>query len=230
MALAYYVMSSIERSVVQTNAPGADKITEALQSAATNTLLRQALNLLRGGPDWVGPMPRITRRYSLGALRGNLTTVAWVFSFDSDQMSPQQFDAAAQAAKAYFDQALATTGNWDPVAITRWSEPANGPLSWWRSGQASVTMTRDAFPELGGRLAANENPIGPDTPESTLPTVGQGVGQQTGAAGAQGAADLLKTLGVLAVGGVALYLALPYLNRARGGSERRRNRRRSYGY
>jgi len=191
-----YVASSVERSVIQNNAPTSAAITTALQVVPFNDT------------GWVGPAPRVTRSYQSLALSANLTHLAWVFQLDapSDQAMA---DAAASAMVPAIQSALATTSSdWDPVTVMPFNEAVNGPLSWWQSGQDAASPTQDAWPELGGRLAANENPLGPNTASTTLPTLGQGFGQQLQASGL---VPVLTTLAWVAAGGIVLYLTWPLL-------------------
>lgn len=53
--------------------------------------------------------------------------------------------------------------SWQDATVTPFSPEVNGPLSWWESGQASQTMTR----EHSRPFTVDQNPYGPDTPEVT---------------------------------------------------------------
>lgn len=203
----YYMATSTERSVLETNAPTSSAIRAAL------------LTVQVPGGSWVGPSPRITRRFETGALRANLTTFAWPFAV------PAPLDAAGLAAA---QQAFATSlgqqsSDWDSVIITPFSPAVNGSLDDWNSGQLSVTQTTDQFPELGGRLAPNENPVGPNVPGvTTLPTVGQGINTQV----QQATGGLsVSTLLWVGAGGLALYLAWPLIMEARASGYGRAARR-----
>lgn len=220
MAVAYYVLSTTERSILEANAPTADAIEQAMRSAVTGSVLWQAQHLANGGPDWVGPAPRITRTAVAGERFA--TRVAWPFSYDSAASQADKDGLAAQFGARVQQQLAGLSSDWDTPVVRPYSVAFNGPVAWWASGQGAVTMTRDAFPTLGGRLAHNENPIGPDTAGSVVPTVGQGIGQQASDAGAGAATDLLKTLGYVVLGGAVLYLAWPVLTGARRAASGRR--------
>lgn len=203
----YYVMTTTETSVLQGNAPTYNAIVNALQALQIN------------GGEWLGPGPRVVRSFSVG-LSGNITNVTWAFALDApyDQAGA---DSAAQVVGAQAQIALlAVSSDFSTVAVTPLDPTLNGTADWWSSGQAAATQTRDNFPELGARLSAGENPVGPDTSATTLPTLGGGIGDllnkaaPPGSAGAQ-VLSFLTTAMYFAAGGVALYFLWPVLTGAR---------------
>ena len=109
---------------------------------------------------WVGPSPRITRTAPVGT--GFITHVAAVYSIP-DNAWTQQHGAyiRARLVEAVTASLRQVSNDFSQATLSPFAVAINGPLSWWTSGQAAVTQTRDEFPLIGGRLDPNENPIGP---------------------------------------------------------------------
>jgi hypothetical protein len=57
--------------------------------------------------------------------------------------------------------------SWEVATVAPYNETINGPLSFWQSGRAAQTMTREEPRALDAIVNAHQNPIGPDTPETT---------------------------------------------------------------
>lgn len=193
MALLVAVQA-VERSVWQGNAPSRADINAAFDAA---------MQSVRGAADtetrWVGPMgARIVRSYDTGALAANVTSAANVAQVPSA-------DVATRLRQA-LEARLAAVGNWT-VAAADYSPAVNGSLDFWTTGQYSITRTGDAFPELGGRFDAAQNPVGPDSRDTRNSTIGEGLGdvaRQVGA-GAQRAALSIGAVALIALGGWAAY-------------------------
>ena len=166
----YYVLSSTESSILEVDAPAAAAIRTALAGVAfTNA-------------EWVGPAARITRRTVVGALHGFLTTVAWVLQVDGP-LTQAGADAAALANANLVVPALAgLSSDWSTLAVTPYAPAVNGPLDWWQSGQASVTVTQDDFLTGAQRASVpDDNPVGPNSSAATPPAQTQAI-EATGAA------------------------------------------------
>ncbi len=181
----------------------------------------------------MGPGPRVVRILSFSGL-SNLTNVTWAFSLDApyDQAGA---DAAAQSVGLQaWNALLGVSSDFAQPAITQFNPSVNGTIDWWIHGDAAATQTRDEFPGIGAMLTASQNPTGPDTLQTTVPTLGRAIGQQVGQAAAgvgEGAgqpasavASFLTTAAYFAIGGVALYLAWPLLMGVRGATSAATNR------
>jgi hypothetical protein len=201
--------------VVEACAPTSDQIITAINTAFPPS-----------SSTWIGPQPRITRTANVG--QRFATTVTWVFYLPDGTPNPAATAATVGQALANTLGTISNCGvssNWDTPTVTAYDPALNGDLStFWQSGTAAATMTRDSFPTMGGRLAANENAMGPNTPSTTLPTIGQGINQQgqnvlSGGPNSpiQQTTSLLTTVAWVALGGVALYLLWPVLSGLRSG-------------
>jgi hypothetical protein len=165
-------------------------------------LLVTALPAVTPSFGWVGPSPRVTRALSSVAQ----TRAAWVGAWPpntTNQAPPQRAvgDAVAEVianelnARGYFGGPWRVT--WVPYAPAQ-----HGSLAWWRDGTASVTRTRDAFPEFAARLSAAENPTGPTTRENRPATAGEVAGEVLGGAAGGAASGISKVKDVLVVAAV----------------------------
>ena len=179
------LITATERSLTAANAPTADAIQRAFSAARIGV----------DGSHWVGVGPRVTRQAGVPHLT---TTAAGLYVWPSTVLVPP-----VQALVDAVTRQLATVSStWSPVTPYPYREAVNGPLTWWESGEASVTRTRDNFPFNAGHLDAAENPVGP-TSTATHPTTTSDAG---GALLREGN-DLLTTLAVLgAVAGGAYLL------------------------
>lgn len=151
-----------ERSAFYVNAPTASAIEAALRGAATD------------GGGWVGAHARVTRTSTPGERFA--TRVAWVYAWPASQFpeaTPAMVSGLRQRCAAALD---ALSFGWQGVSVVPYSAAVHGSVAWWTSGQSAITRSRDEFPELAGRTGPADNPIGPTTPETHPPTVGDVVG------------------------------------------------------
>ena len=176
----------------------------------------------RAGGDWVGPAPRVTRTTHPGsATEGFQTTVAWPIDLRDDLL-----DERLRQLREGVSYALSRVGTWYNLSITPYSEALNGPESFWTSGTAARTRTRDDFPTGLSRIDPDQNPIGPDDPAVRPRTVEERLGGAGESAGqAIGALTTLLVVGAIAYGVVVL---APMIAKSRpnpGPSRRRRSAR-----
>lgn len=159
----YVTVSATESTILEWDRPRALSIQTALIGIP-----------FTNGISWVGPSPRITRRTVIGSFYGFLTIFTWVLELPGPY-SPQGALIAGRQTGALVQQALRSTSrDWSVPTISAYSEAINGPLSWWRSGEAAVTRTRDDFLSEGlQHLQTNDNPVGPNTPLARPPTQGE---------------------------------------------------------
>lgn len=219
----YYVISDEERSIWQGDAPSSASINGAFSALQVS------------GPNasdirWVGPRARVTRTYDIGAARANVTRVANVLEISGNHTQAEADQAARVMAQALAGQLNAADGvlhGWGVASVQPFAEALNGPLSWWactgtdQSQCAAVTLTENAWPEVGGRTQADENPIGPTTNLTHPATVGDVI-HSTGSA--------LTTAAWLVAGVLVVYLAWPFVVGAvatRAARTARRNPRRA---
>lgn len=190
-----------ERSILLATAPSAAEVTTALGRIAQSDSLGR----------FAGPGPRITRTAPIG---GRFTTkVAWLFALP-EGLSDAQFQQRRAALTREATDALEsiTASNWVQVGTSVYEPTVNGPVSWWTSGQATITRTRESFPETAERFTSPENPIGPTTPLTTTMSIGGAVEQATSS----------LTMPLLIVGGLAalIYLGPTIARELRGARAR----------
>jgi len=159
--MALLLVSAVERSVTYPMAPTAQ--------GAEGAFRRARLGPRVADGDWIGSGARVTRTAVIGERFA--TRVAWVYGWPAGgpwdpRAALGELAAILRARVASELEALG--GSWE-VATAPWAEAVNGPLSWWASGAAAVTQTRDEFPVGTGRLDATENALGPTT-GATHPT------------------------------------------------------------
>lgn len=213
----YFVLSSTESSILDYNRPRAAAIQNALASVQGSSA------------HWVGPRPRITRKSITGALYSWLTTVTNIMAFDGPYTEYGALDAARAIAPKVNAALARVSSDWSPVTVTAYREAINGPLTWWSSGQASVTQTQDDFLTGTARTEADENPVGPNTAAARPPTVGEqinaasdvlGHATNTIVSGAtqplQKASGSIALLAVLGVGAVGAWIFWPEIAAAAG--------------
>jgi hypothetical protein len=161
--MGIYVVSASERSLATFNAPAGDSIVAALR----------AVQVPRA--RWVGPQPRITRRFDLPYA---VTFVTWLLDVDEVTFAPglraniaQQVAEQLRHTTPIYSETAGGAGNgWSPVDVSPYAEAVNGPLAWWRSGEASRTHTALAFPSstvTAALAGTNENPVGPTSPDTS---------------------------------------------------------------
>ena len=177
-------------------------LTESLSAAEILRAMRAAAPGTAASFGWIGPAPRITRTAQLGVLRGFVTRVAWIGAMPSGttRLTLPDRGSVAMVNESVLREVNRLGGEWT-VSAYAYSAPINGPLSWWSSGSAAVTRTKDQYPVLGGRLDAVENPLGQTTAATRPSTAGEAAsaaasGAVSGASGAaaKGAADALAPL------------------------------------
>ncbi|HVY65952.1 MAG TPA: hypothetical protein VHH11_14110 [Gammaproteobacteria bacterium] len=164
---------------------------------------------------WVGA-PRVTRRAVVGS--GFDTYVTAVLSWPDPPPSGRRQDP--RSIQTVFGPRIqaalnAVSSGWDTVAVSPYLDVNNGAdLAWWSSGRAAQTRTRDAYPTLGGRVDADENPIGPDTRDvrpSTVAEAGRQIARDVGGAVGdvtrEAAGGVGALLAALVAAGAALYFA-----------------------
>lgn len=116
---------------------------------------------------WVGSA-RISRRANALPPGGRLTDVAWLYSWPD--RTPASAEATTAALITDYIRAnaavvLPEASGWRGVTVIPYDPAVNGSLEWWRSGEASRTVTRDAF-DLNQQTGSNQtrdNPTGPTT-------------------------------------------------------------------
>ena len=178
------------------------------------------------GVQWIGPAPRITR--TTGVM-GPQTTVTWLFQIPTgiaaatrefyartfangnrgdtvsggravslDSVVEQELPATAWdrvVALATGNAAREVGSSWQPAELVPFSPAIHGDIAWWQSGRASQTLSREE-PRVG---QVDQNPYGPDTadttPQNPLDQLKTGL-------------DQFKTLGYLAVAGLAIYAVI----------------------
>lgn len=146
-------------NIAEVSMPTADQIADAFS--------RSQLGPRPDDGGFVGPSPRITRTAPLGSFQ---TVAAWVYTWPRyDPASPPSDRAPLRELVELLRAAVARNTGADSVTVERYTARRNGALSWWASGEAAITRTRDVAPSLAGRFDAPENPIGPTT-DATHPT------------------------------------------------------------
>lgn len=170
-------------------APSPDGLTMPIFAISTQEFTRLTRNLPRaeqiadlfryaggGGRwgEWVGPAPRVTREKFL--TQGYRTRVTWLLRFPDDQWNRDHQEyllrLALDAITARIQQ---LSLDWETPHAQPYAVALNGPVSWWESGQAARTRTSVVEPAVWDQYTMPvENPIGPDTRESSrLAELGQ---------------------------------------------------------
>ncbi len=181
------LLHAVERSIAQVNAPTAQRITAALASISING----------GHPGrFLGAAPRITRVAEVGD--AFVTTAAWPYAWTTTAGE----DVVRRVLEDQARLALAEVSSGWTVTAQTFNPTTNGAITWWESGQASITRTRDEFPTFDQRLAPRENPTGP-TSAATNPG---GHGDNVGAGLRSLGSNVLEPLAWLAGIGLAGYL------------------------
>lgn len=180
-----YIVTATESSVTQPGAPTSQQVQAALVLPA------------RAG-RWLGPAPRVTRRNDIGEGRF-LTTFAWPIDIRAEN--------EIEYNRAAIGSGLAEESpDWSSVTITPYSDLLNGPESFWTSGDANRTRTRDDWSFVLDRTNPPENPVGPADPAVRNPTLGEHVGAGVGVL-----TDTAKGIALLALVVGAIYLGVTYL-------------------
>lgn len=113
--------------------------------------------------SWVGPGPRVTRAVADPcAVR---TTVAWVVQYNdppqgisSQQWMLEVIRPIRERLRRTLETAQVVGGEWLMTEATPYNPALNGPISFWQSGEAANTRTRNGV-DTGGQ---EENRVGPD--------------------------------------------------------------------
>lgn len=202
------------------------------------------------GIEWIGPQPRITRTSVLGSANAR-TTVVWPFRIPPGvpvhlrQAYARMFanggrnDTLETGRAISLDSVVESTlpitvwdrltgetpaeigSSWEPADVAPYSVAVNGPMSFWESGNASNTLTRN---ETRAGIV-DQNPLGPDTPATTprglLPDVMGGLTLKD-------LADIAPWIAAAAVAFSAAYIIgkfAPSKTRQNGASRRLSSRR-----
>jgi len=117
--------------------------------------------------------PRVTRRG--GVLSPDFQTTVVALYEVPDGTSILRAAAILQAVRdrvaLWVSRITPVVGEWSDVSVVRWSEAANGPVAWWRGGEAAATSRTTEDPPVLS-VDPPDNPRGPTTSSShpTTPT------------------------------------------------------------
>lgn len=209
------MISFEERSVLSGNAPTAAEIAQSFNDGLT---VAQA-NV--SGLRWVNPRPRVTRIMITGAARANVTRAVGLLEINKDVPADQAAQIAVGVGGSVFLKLTLQSSDWSSANVQPYNAGINGPLAWWacvdQSQCASVTLTENQFPELAGRLQADENPIGPTTALTHPETLGNAAQNIT-----SGVSSIMPVL-IAITGLVLLVAAFPYIQSFFSATAPRRN-------
>lgn len=167
---------------------------------------------------WVGVAPRITRRPQTGYFE---TTVAWLYAWDDTAYTRQNWaalkerirsavqdglDELSYAESPLVESPLAGATGWVSLQMPDYSPAINGPVTWWQSGEAARTRTRDEAPTGFGRLDVPENPVGPTSAETHPTTLTETIPNVL----TRTVSGPLGTIGPWVIGGLFLYGVIQY--------------------
>jgi hypothetical protein len=156
------VVTASERSTLEASMPTA----AAIRSAFTRYTPRT--NPVLGA--WIGPGPRVTRTASVPAF---VTTAAWLYGWPDTAYTSQNWsDLQERVRSAVADGLAEISSDWSAVTLLPYNPAVHGAVSWWSSGAAAVTQSRDTPPTGVGRLGVPDNPLGPTTSATHPPTAG----------------------------------------------------------
>lgn len=160
-------------------------LASSVRYSSIQNAFREAV--LPGWGTLVGPGPRVVRGRFDGCSAATATKAAWMIDmpFSADAITAAQYEIQARLLDALEQlrdpnnterwwtaagvgllvispllSAVAfarRSGHWD-VAFVPYTESMSGPVSWWESGAAGNTRTRDSADS-----GAKENVIGPDS-------------------------------------------------------------------
>ena len=184
--------SSSPWSVLNYNSMNYERLSEAYRAATQR----------ESEAAWVGPGPRVTRAVADPcAVR---TTVAWLLripevppGMDERQWINESVRPVRERLLRTLETAQVVGGDWLRTEVTDYNPALNGPVSFWESGQAANTRTRNGV-DAGSQ---EENRVGPDNAEQfrSRTTIGD---RLSGA--------LPWVIGVGAVAGVAVLALVGY--------------------
>lgn len=225
------------RIVRQVRPSAAVRSAAAAGGPVVDTLLRLAAPVpLFGGPALVALEARIAGQ-TVGAveLGDQVTTVTALVDTDPTTDAAK---AKRELAQDFAREFPASQG-WTSIHVDDYAPNLHGPRSFWESGAAGQTATRDHAQTLAQYIAApEENPTGPNPPTTTqqlaqraaeLRTAAAQLGAGIGSGLTDVASGLVKTALVVAgvlVGGVLLVELGPPAYRALHGRARRNPSRR----
>lgn len=218
--MRYYMASATGTYALTGLEPSADRILEAINAVFPPS-----------SATWVGPLPRITRTGTdTGLLLNPIAAadtmptvhVAWAFYLPDETVNP---DAVAQTVVTPLASTLngisAISGHWT-ASVAPYDTALNGDISFWQSGQAANTVSRDETPTAGGPNVANENPVGPVGSPSLFQSLNPFAPPSPGGTSAVDALkNLLIVVGVVGGGGLLVYELWPWLSGARRMQSRR---------
>lgn len=156
--MALLVVLAETETITRGGAPAANVIARAFRAAAPET----------SSFGWSGTAPRITRTAEI-ALRGFKTRAAWIGQWPKETTNfrpPMAALVTAMRENVARELGAAAGGTWT-VTTSTFNEAVNGPLAWWRSGEASRTRTADTQPTITTQawrdiVGGGENPVGPN--------------------------------------------------------------------
>ena len=151
------VVRATELSVFEVDAPHYGDIQAAFDAA-----------VLRDGGTWAGPV-RVVRTAHVGERFRTYAVGVYLWEPRTDTRPPTG-DAAGRLAHSLSAelQRRETINGWQSIDVLPYAAAVNGPLSFWTSGQAAQTITRDTFPTGMMRVTEEaENPLGVTRPQDT---------------------------------------------------------------
>lgn len=117
------------------------------------------------GFSWIGPAPRVTRQ---ATETQSITRAVWLAEYPVEALRttegaslPQTVAAALQGA--FNGRSVVGAGGPWRASASAYNGAINGPLDFWRGGQAANTRTRESFPSAVSQFAEQDNPFGPTT-------------------------------------------------------------------
>jgi hypothetical protein len=184
--MALLVVLAKAQTFTASGAPSAEAIAAAFRAAQPET----------PSFGWSGPAPRITR-VNPGILDKIETRAAWIGEWPKNTTNfGPPIVALATALRESISRELATaTGDTWTVTTEPFNAAMNGPITWWRTGEASrSSRTRNApasslTQPLQEASAGAENPVGPNVTRGSI----QGVTEDISGTGGQLARDVRGT-------------------------------------
>lgn len=186
-----YVLSITEMSSLPGNMPLYEDIVGAMRPAAN------------AYGTWVGPGPRVVRRTDVTSLRGYETVVTWPIDAPSE---------AAVGRVLYFVRQRLRESNgglpsdWTDGSYMPYAEAVNGPASFWESGDATNTRTKNIARWGTERIVLpEENASGPDAVQRRDPTAAE-LAEEAARRYREQVKAMAWTFVPIAIVGVGLYL------------------------
>lgn len=167
----YRVFTLVETSTFAGSMPAYPLIADAFRRSLPRYTITDPAYEQWG--EWIGPGPRVVR-FQTSSVSAYQTHATWVAFWPDTDFTRERFEWLEQHLVQVLSQNLkAITGSsdWSPVIEAPYEPAVNGPVDFWKSGQATATRTRDVS---GGTLTgAHENPLGPD---HLVPSTGLNLG------------------------------------------------------